>query len=275
MLSLSLNKITPNWRNAVFILSPRAVCHFYPVSPNFCYCQDILGLWRTFLERSSIQQWSPSPTAPPGQRLWEEWKSSRAPWISSCPHNNDSRPVTDASTGKCPSPDTTRLTQINQQDSLPMTTTHLQIDAQMTKPCYPSQSSPHSASVHVSSYKTNHVYLACSSLWLRESYFELWLLKEDLLVKGEAFKLRPHLPTHRRFHTKQNHISFCIVENVPVQWAWTRSGLAALRQTENLWEKSRLCSIRALDQTSSQELHPLWTDLFAFFEITLKIWCPK
>lgn len=37
----------------------------------------------------------------------------------------------------------------------------------------------------------NWNYLAYASLWLRKGYFEPRLLKEDILVKGEALKAPP------------------------------------------------------------------------------------
>lgn len=37
----------------------------------------------------------------------------------------------------------------------------------------------------------NWIYLAYASLWLRKGYFETRLLKDDILVKGEALKAPP------------------------------------------------------------------------------------
>lgn len=65
----------------------------------------------------------------------------------------------------------------------------------------------------------NWNYLDYASLWLRKGYFETRLLKEDILVKGEALKVPPtNIPNEK------NHFSFCIPENQPVYWVTTRFG---------------------------------------------------
>lgn len=47
-----------------------------------CFLKEVLALWRMPLVRFSPQQWFLNPTAPPGQKLWEESKRTRMPWLS-------------------------------------------------------------------------------------------------------------------------------------------------------------------------------------------------
>lgn len=146
--------------------------------------------------------------------------------MPSCPssHRGNSLPTTGASTGKSAFPLPTQFTQINHELLNP-----IQLEARAARPTPPSNraaddlttlsititsslgSTPCFHSLKINPVSGSHLL----GVWLRDGYFEPWLLKDDLLGRGglQAFNAAPPLTrqiTHERESPFSWHTRNCI-----------------------------------------------------------------
>lgn len=121
----------------------------------------------------------------------------------------------------------------------------------------------------------NQVYLARTSLWLRDSYFEPWLLKDDLMGRLQAF----NAPQQDRFRTKGSHLFNGIQGIVSLQRVGTKVKLGQMEKLRIYETNSGFYSIKAVNHsesaTQSGSAPPVGGGSVYTLRITMKLRCLK